>query len=230
MCYSFEASLIASAGLATAGVNMVRKSLQCDRKMLVFACFPLVFSVHQLIEAIVWRSMEHPFEASVYFRYAYVAIAFLVWPVLAPLAALFAERDPARRPFWKLLLACGVGLTLYLIAKLFASSGIETIVSGHSLQYEVAYDQEPPPLAAAAYAVITILSFLLVDNRTVKLIGVAILAAFFYSVVHMRAVWYSVWCMSAAIFSLMFALAIRSEEASSVGAGKRAGGSDAVLQ
>ena len=105
MCYSFEASLVASVGLATAGVNMVRKSLRLDRRMLVFAFFPLVFACHQLIEAVVWRSMEHPFDESVIFRYAYVMIAFLVWPVLAPLAALVAETNPGRKPFWKFLLA-----------------------------------------------------------------------------------------------------------------------------
>lgn len=230
MCYSFEASLIAGVGLATAGVNMVRKSLRLDRRMLFFAFFPLVFACHQLIEAVVWRSMEHPFDESVIFRYAYVMIAFLVWPVLAPLAALVAETNPGRKWFWKFLLAGGVVLTLYLIGKLLNSSGVDVFVNGRSLQYEVAYDQEPPPLAAFLYVLITMLSFLLVDNRIVRLIGLAILATFFYSIFEMRAVWYSVWCMLAALFSLMFALAIRSEERTSVDKDKRADDSDIVLQ
>ena len=216
MCYSFEASLVAGVGLATAGVAMVRKSLRLDRKMLVFAFFPLVFATHQLIEAVVWRSMDRPFEESVIFRYAYVIIAFLVWPVLAPLAALIAETHPPRKSFWKFLLASGVALTLYLIAKLFASSGVETFINGHSLQYEVAYDQEPPASVAVLYVLITMLSFLLVDNKIVRLLGVAILATFFYSIFNMREVWYSVWCMSAAVFSLMFAFAMRADERASI--------------
>jgi hypothetical protein len=32
--------------------------------MLVFALFPAVFSLHQLIEDVVWSSIEHPFHAS----------------------------------------------------------------------------------------------------------------------------------------------------------------------
>jgi hypothetical protein len=230
MCYSFEASLLAGAGLAVAGVNMVRKSLRLDRKMLVFAVFPLVFSTHQLIEAVVWRSIEHPFAESVYFRYAYVAIAFLAWPVLAPLAALYAEKQPERKGFWRFLLACGVGLALYIVAKLLASSGVDAFVTGHSIQYEVAYDQEPPPLVAITYVAITMLSFLLVDNKMIKIVGVAMLAACFYSIFKMRAVWYSVWCMSAAVFSLLFALAIRGEETSSAHTGKSPDDSSAVLQ
>jgi hypothetical protein len=230
MCYSFEASVIASLGLATAGVAMVRKSLQFDRRMVVFSCFPLGFSVHQLVEAGVWRSIDHPLEESGFFRYAYVIIAFLVWPVLAPWAALAAETRPNRKVFWKFLLLCGVGLTLYLIEKLLASNGIDVTIKGHSLQYLVAYDQEPPPFAAFVYVVTTILSFLLIDDRIIRLIGVTILAAFFYSVLNMRAVWYSVWCMSAAVISLMFALAIRGEEGASIRSDKPSGDSSAVLQ
>jgi hypothetical protein len=229
MCYSFEASVIASAGLGIAGAAMVHKALRFDRRMLVFSLFPLVFSVHQLTEAIVWRSISHPFEGSLVFRYAYVMIAFLVWPLLAPIAALAAETRPSRRPFWKFLLACGGALTLYLIAKLLASSGVETFVNGHSLEYEVAYDEEPPFLAAFVYSVVTMLSFLLADNKAIRVVGVAVLIAFAHSVINLRAVWYSVWCMSAAVFSLMFAFAIRGEERSVRGR-ERADGSDAVLQ
>jgi hypothetical protein len=198
--------------------------------MVVFAFFPLVFAAHQLVEAVVWRSMDHPFEESVIFRYAYVVIAFLVWPVLAPLAALIAETQPARKPFWKFLLLCGLALSAYLIVKLLASSGVDVTVNGPSLDYEVVYDSEPPAFPAIAYVVITMLSFLLLDNKAIRLVGVAIFLAFIYSILKMRVVWYSVWCMSAAIFSLMLALAVREEERFSAPSDKRSSDSDPVLQ
>jgi len=56
MCYSLEASVNAGVCLAIVGAGVVRKALRFDRKMLAFACFPLVFSVHQFIEGAVSKS------------------------------------------------------------------------------------------------------------------------------------------------------------------------------
>ncbi|MFZ3180531.1 MAG: DUF6629 family protein [Methylocystis silviterrae] len=64
MCYSLEASITAGLGLGLAGYGMVSKALRHDRRMLLFAAFPLVFSVHQFVEAAVWLNATIPSPAS----------------------------------------------------------------------------------------------------------------------------------------------------------------------
>jgi hypothetical protein len=102
VCYSLEASFAVGAALAAVGFATTRKALRSNRSMLVFAFFPAMFSLHQIIKGIVWFSIEQPFHASVVFRYSYIFIAFLVWPVLAPLAAAVATTDHWWRRVWVL--------------------------------------------------------------------------------------------------------------------------------
>ena len=110
MCYSLEASFTVGTALAFVGFATVKKALRSDRSMLVFALFPAVFSLHQLIEGVVWSSIEHPFHASTVFQYSYIFIAFLVWPVLAPLASAVAATDHLWKRIWWFLFACGLAL------------------------------------------------------------------------------------------------------------------------
>ena len=86
MCYSLEASITAGLGLGLAGYGMVSKALRYDRRMLLFAAFPLVFSAHQFVEAAVWLTRDDPVAGQPY-RYFYTLIAFTMWPVLTPAAA-----------------------------------------------------------------------------------------------------------------------------------------------
>jgi hypothetical protein len=90
MCVSAEASFAAGSVLAVAGAATVRRALRYDRSMLVFSLFPVVFSLHQFIEGAVWLSVDGVIEESI-FRYLYIVIAILLWPVLTAFASAFAE-------------------------------------------------------------------------------------------------------------------------------------------
>jgi hypothetical protein len=157
MCYSLEASIAAGVALAAIDAVAIWRAFRLDRKMLVFAFFPAVFSIHQFIEAGIWRSMRHPFEASAALRYAYVVIAFLVWPILAPVAAATADRRPAYKNLWRSLCACGLIFAAYLLTKLLGAHGVEASVVGHSIQYDVAFQPDPPEYVPLAYLAIAAL-------------------------------------------------------------------------
>lgn len=214
MCYSLEASVIAGIALTAVGIGTVRKAAAYDRPMIVFACFPFVFATHQLIEAIVWRSIDRPFDGDVAFRYAYTLIAFLVWPALTPFAAAVAETDASRRRFWMLLCACGIGLALHLSVRLAGADGIELSVVDHSIRYDVLFET-PPLYVDLAYLALTVIPLLASEKQALKIFGAAVFATFVYSVVAKRPAWFSVWCMSAAVFSVFIAFAIRDAHASS---------------
>jgi hypothetical protein len=210
VCYSFAASVNAGVCLAVIGAGTVYKALRFNPKMLGFAAFPLVFSAHQFTEAVVWWSVAHPFEGEEAFRYVYTAIAFLVWPVLTPFAAQLAETDPARKRLWIWMRRGGVALALYLGSELAFADGIALTVYKHSLAYDPGFDR-PPWIVHLAYLALTVIPLVLFDNRALRLFGAVVLLSFVWSLVHNRPAWYSVWCMSAALFSLIISFAIRAD-------------------
>ncbi|MBM3562418.1 MAG: hypothetical protein FJX48_04490 [Alphaproteobacteria bacterium] len=212
MCYSLEASITAGLGLGLAGYGMVCKALRHDRRMLLFALFPVVFSAHQFVEAAVWLTRNDPAVGQP-FRYLYTLIAFTVWPVLTPFAAAYAESDPERRRVWRNMGGVGLILTVYLIAKLAGADGIDLSVYRHSLAYDPLFER-PPLVTDFLYLVLTVTPLIFAERRAISVFGVAVLATFFMALAANRPAWYSVWCLAAALFSLIIALAIEEARSS----------------
>jgi hypothetical protein len=212
MCYSLEASVTAGLGLGLAGYGMVSKALRHDRRMLLFAAFPLVFSAHQFIEAVVWLTRNDPV-AGQPFRYLYTLIAFTMWPVLTPFAAAYAESNLERKRLWLTMGGVGFILAAYLIAKLAGADGIDLSVYRHSLAYDPLFER-PPLLADFLYLVLTVTPLIFSERRAINVFGVAVLATFFVALAANRPAWYSVWCLAAAVFSLVIAFAIEVERSS----------------
>jgi len=212
MCYSLEASVTAGLGLGMAGVGMVWKAWRHDRRMLVFAAFPLVFSIHQFTEGAVWSTLNDS-ERGQPFRYLYTLIAFTVWPVLAPYAAAFAETDPERRRLWGFMGGTGVVLAVYLIMKLAGAGGIDLTVVRHSLAYDPLFER-PPLIADFLYLLLTVVPLVCSDRRAVALFGVAVLGTFVFALLENRPAWYSLWCLAAAVLSFILAFAIEEARSS----------------
>jgi hypothetical protein len=212
MCYSLEASITAGLGLGLAGYGMVSKALRYDRRMVLFAAFPLVFSAHQFVEAAVWLTRNDPVAGQPY-RYVYTLIAFTMWPVLTPAAAAYAESDPERNRLWWTMGGVGIVLAAYLIAKLAGADGIDLSVYRHSLAYDPLFER-PPLVTDFLYLVLTVSPLIFSQRRAINVFGVAVLATFFLALAANRPAWYSVWCLAAALFSLIIALAIEEERSS----------------
>jgi hypothetical protein len=212
MCYSFEASLTAGIGLGLAGYGMVTKAWRCDRRMLIFAAFPFVFSFHQFTEGAVWLTVGD-WQAGQPFRFLYTLIAFALWPVLTPYAASFAETDPERRRLWLAMTGVGAVVATYLTARLVACDGVDLSVVRHSLAYDPLFDR-PPLLVHFLYVTLTVVPLVASRRRGVALFGWAVLATFVLALIENRPAWYSVWCMAAALFSLVLAAAIGERRSS----------------
>lgn len=210
MCYSLEASINAGVGLGLVGFILVKRARVFDKTMICFAMFPVVFSIHQFIEAANWYGLEHPFPGKNIFLYLYTIIAFMFWPIFTPIAAARAEKDIKRKELWNLMAACGIIVSFYLSIKLAGADGIDVSVVKHSLAYDPLFDR-PPLMIDAIYIALTVIPLICMENKFIKLFGVSVLLTFMYSVLEMRQSWYSVWCMSAALLSLMLSFAIQKE-------------------
>nr|WP_245434817.1 DUF6629 family protein [Methylocystis rosea] len=191
---------------------MVAKALRHDRRMVLFAAFPLVFSAHQFVEAAVWLTRNDPVAGQPY-RYLYTLIAFTMWPVLTPAAAAYAESDPERNRLWWTMGGVGIVLAAYLIAKLVGADGIDLSVYRHSLAYDPLFER-PPLVTDFLYLVLTVSPLIFSQRKAINVFGVAVLATFFLALAANRPAWYSVWCLAAALFSLIIALAIEEERSS----------------
>jgi hypothetical protein len=211
MCVSAPLSFTVSAALAIIGVATFRKALLYDRRMLVFSLFPVIFSFHQFTEGMVWLSLSGTVDGKLY-SYAYIFVAVLVWPFLAPLASALAETDPAAKRQRYVFFGTALVVVAYLVFKLVNAAGLEVTVVGRSLSYAIKYDTAPPAYAEYAYAAVTLIPILILRNSALRVIGVLLGATFLYTVMEMKAVWFSAWCISAAIFSMLLLLAIKGPD------------------
>lgn len=207
MCYSLAASLSTGLGLGCIGTILVNCARTHNRRMIVYACFPLVFSIHQLIEGVNWYALQHPFKGDGIFLYGYSIIAFGFWPILIPLAAMVAEQRYFWRRIWRVCVGIGLTLSAYLWGKLALSDGIDVSVVKHSLAYKPLFS-DPPNYIIGIYVVLTTAPSIIMKNRAVNLFGWLVLFGFFLSLIESKPAWYSVWCMMSAISSIAIVFAI----------------------
>ena len=202
MCYSAEASFIASGVLA--GTSIAISRLPKEKSNLPLSVIPAIFAVHQFVEGTIWLNQGR-MDRSTYLAvatFAYALIAYVLWPVFIPLAAYLTEADKKRRV---LILACqvvglGTGLA-YLLSVL--RSPVQVSVNACSLAYNI----HAPSHLFAPYLIAVSVPFLLSSRRGLVRFGLAILiacgTAFYFASVPSFP---SVWCFFAAglSFSLYF--------------------------
>jgi hypothetical protein len=87
MCFSAEASFAASGVLAASSVAISR--IPKERSSIPLSLFPAIFAAHQFAEGVLWLHHDGvlPDAYKVGALYAYVLIAYVLWPILVPFAA-----------------------------------------------------------------------------------------------------------------------------------------------
>ena len=224
MCFSAEASFAASGVLAASSVAIAR--LPKERSSVPLSLFPAVFATHQFIEGILW--LEHdgvlPGTYKTAAVYAYVLIAYVLWPVLVPFAAYLTETGRRRRIVILLCQAVGLGVGLML---LISNAGAPIAVSADccSLSYHV----NAPPWLIVPYLIAVSIPFLVSSQRALVIFGVALAiscaAAAFLAT---AATFPSVWCFFAAVLSAGLYLHFWLEARGATGHPRRSASSGAV--
>lgn len=98
MCYSPEADVIAAVVISVVAVDAIRHNHSARTTPL--ALLPAVFAVHTLSSAFVWWGLDGrvPAVLGTVATSFYLAIAFVLLPVLVPAAVLLIEPPGWRRP------------------------------------------------------------------------------------------------------------------------------------
>lgn len=133
MCFSLEADLVVGVALLPVAVVSLREVRHV--RELPFASLPLLFALHQLVEALVWAGTEGHVSPGLQHAaaMAYLIFAFPVLPILVPAAVLLLEPSGSRMRVVPFVALGGVVATYFAVAVL--TGPIEVVVHPYALAY-----------------------------------------------------------------------------------------------
>jgi hypothetical protein len=202
MCFSATASFGASALLFGIGLLSMKNSESKEQKFL--ASIPLLLSIQQIFEGILWLSISNPahLEWVKPSTYGFLLFAQVIWPIFIPLTLLFLEKTPIRKKALGYFLAMGVVQALFMGYGLFVFPAESTISGSH-----IRYDMDFPPAnnwyGGVFYILATGFSPFVSSIKRISLIGVIILFTYLFTRIFYEYYVISVWCYFAAMISFV---------------------------
>lgn len=203
MCFSATASFTIAA--ATGAMGALSLTQISTKRELPLASIPLVFAAQQAIEGWLWLLLPGggagwlPAALSA----AFVAIGFLVWPLLPSLAAGLIEPNTPRRSVMYFTFVVGVGVALYLGIDMVARPYTARIV-GNSLCY--VNGGTIPPWLLPFYMTAACGPFIFSSHRALRHLALFVLAGLAISLAFYLYAFISVWCFFAAGTSVILYL------------------------
>jgi hypothetical protein len=205
VCFSAEVDVLAGLLVGGVGVDAARHVRRPTEWPL--AALPLVLAVHQLVEAVVWWSLDGRVPAATGERavLVYLTIAFGVLPVLVPLAVGLLEPAGRRLRFgWFVALGALVAsLLVYAVLR----GPVGAVVEGHHIVYDA--DLWRGGTLTALYVVATCGSLLVSGHRHIQVYGLANLVAVLLLAWFSQTALVSLWCVWAAVTSVAIAVHLR---------------------
>jgi hypothetical protein len=200
MCFTATASFVASGGLGVIGAATLTQVKH--RRELLFASLPVLFSVHQAIEGVVWLGLDGTLSPAVArgAGAAFVLYAQGLIPFVIPLSVLLFEPTAARRRRMLPFAMLGLGLMLFMLWGL-ATYPLEVFVRGNSIVYVNAGTNHT--WVAVLYVIATCGSLFFSKIPDMVLFGAANLAILLAVMAVKRYAFTSVWCAYAAVASLI---------------------------
>src|ERR1035437_9521417 len=114
MCFSATASFASSAVLIVTGAVCIKKVR--EPKLLMLACIPIIFSVQQFSEGMLWLSLKNSAYSGwqTIAAYTFLLVAQVVWPVWVPLTFYLPEKEAKRKKILLGLICMGIAVSAYL--------------------------------------------------------------------------------------------------------------------
>jgi hypothetical protein len=216
VCFSPEADFTAGAVVAGVGVETLRRA-RAPRELIV-AALPLLFGIHQLTEGFVWLGLRGQVSSGVgaVAKQAYIVYAHAVLPAIVPLGFTLLEPDP-RRSRWMWPLVC-VGLLLgaYLLWQVTAFP-VGASQEAHCIDYTTHTPNDV--LIGALYVAVTCGPALISSRRYLRWFGVVSLAGVIATALVRADELTSLWCLYAAVVSLLILEHFRRQRALEARAG-----------
>ncbi|MEI9809374.1 MAG: DUF6629 family protein [Bacteroidota bacterium] len=205
MCFSATASFGASAVLGSIGIVAIIKSKTNSQRL--FATIPLLFSVQQLSEGMLWLSLKDqgmaPWQDLL--TSIYLVFAMAVWPLWIPLTIRLLEKNSKRKKIMNGLVVTGA-LVTFAVCWVLYRYPVMVMPMHHHLHYEFGIPEAIKKLIAAfsvLYILATIITPFVSSINKMKWLGIVFLLSYLFAVIFYRGFVVSVWCFFAAMLSFV---------------------------
>jgi hypothetical protein len=207
MCFSAIGSLITGSLLLPTGVYCVYKSYKFNNRFLIFATLPLLFSIQQFIEGILWLNINGDnIQIIKELSFAYLFFSHFLWLIIIPLAILPIEIDNHKIFICKICLIAGVALGTYYFSNILNYNSYTAYVKGHSIVYKLALKIHNPEISLIfeqlPYPIIVLTPLLGSSLKYIRILGSMAAVSMLVTYYFYNYAFISVWCFSAAIISL----------------------------
>jgi hypothetical protein len=208
MCFSPEVDILAGVVIGAIGLDALRHVSR--RREVALAAIPTTLAIHQLVEAVVWLDLQDRIsgDSGSLAVVTYLALAFVVVPILVPAGIIGIEPDPERRRLMVPFLVLGVAVAIVL-GQALASGPVHAAIGGRYIAYSA--DLTFGGLVTTMYVVAACGPLLLSSHRRIAIFGavnVFIVAVLTWL---LSVALISLWCAWAAIGSIVFADHLRRE-------------------
>ena len=208
MCFSATASFTVGGLLTVLGAVTVRRAASSKKRRaeVPFAAIPLLFGIQQLVEGVLWFSMQYDMAMlKAVVTYLFTFFSHLLWPVYVPYAIAMMENGVEQnieswrnKAMWGFRVA-GIVTAMFLLA-LVATQPLMAVVDEHIIYVTpFFYDWPMMVLYIAATCIVAFFS----RHALIRLFGLTVLLFFFVSYWFYTEAFFSVWCFFAAIISLV---------------------------
>ena len=207
MCFSAQADVVGGVVIGAIGLDVLRH-VDGRRRYALLAVLPLLFAAHHLDEALIWWGLQGhvPSKLGHFATWIYLAFAFIVLPVLVPVAILVLEPKGRRRQMMVLFVLLGAVVAGVLLAAMVRGPVTATL-GPHYLGYST--DLHAGRLVVMLYVTATCGALILSGVRDIAWFGVINLLAVVVLAQLTIDGFASLWCAWAAISSAAFAIHLR---------------------
>lgn len=214
MCFSAVASFgLGGALIASRAIQHQVKPFKLSDPGFVLSIFPMIFGVQQIIEGVIWLSMDYAIwrEWKNPFLYAFIFIAQVIWPFAVPFAFLKFERNSNRKSILKGLTIFGAITSTYLLFCIVFFPIDVTQLENH-LVYELRFGNNPILINGILYFIPTVLPAFFSSDKKAYIFGFLVLLSFILSKLLFPSAFISVWCYFAAGISLSIYWLLKPEK------------------
>ncbi len=211
MCFSAQASFTTSFILLLVGLLSITQ-VKSPRQIML-ASIPLLFSIQQLCEGILWLTLSYdalPF-LSIIMTYSFLFFAFIIWPIWIPCTLFMIEKNRFSRKILILLIVIGITISFYCLYLLITHGSWAQIIENHIFYnfYVPFFYRIKQKTMALLYCIPVVGSFFIASIPILKFFGLALLASILITNTFWKLYFTSVWCFSAALLSIMVIIALK---------------------
>lgn len=200
MCFSPEADFTAAAVVGVVGIETLRRVR--TRRELVVGALPLLFAVHQFSEGFVWLGLRGDVSSGLgdAAKDMYVIYAYAMLPMIVPVGLYLIEPSRRHRRWVLPFIALGLAVGGYLLWQV-----TQYPVHAQEQASCIAYSTHTPlgTQAAVAYVIATCAPALLSSRRYLQWFGAANIVGVAIALSIREADFTSVWCVYAALVSIL---------------------------